>query len=185
MVEHLICNEEIAVRFCLGPPIHLYLYMPTQKKEHKITPLIFDTYLAMIKNSVGAELFRNFYAKVNGKKTDIMRNGELSCAFYVSSVLALSKFIKEVHGTIDSTVKNLQESGWKKVSKPKIGSVLVWEKMDFGNGNAHKHIGFFIGGNEAISNSYKLGFPVEHSWDFNAKRKIDIILWNQKVISRK
>lgn len=156
-----------------------------QNNKQKITPLIFDTYLVVIKNSVGSKLFRNFYAKVNGKKTDIMRNGELSCAFYISSVLALFKFIKKVHGTVDSTVKDLKESGWTQVSKPKIGSVLVWERIDFEDGDAHKHIGFFVGGNKAISNSYKLGYPVEHNWDFNDKRKIDLILWNLKLHSGK
>ncbi|HLB32488.1 MAG TPA: hypothetical protein VJL27_02955 [Patescibacteria group bacterium] len=151
------------------------------KHKRKIMPLIFDTYLAVIRNSAGSKLFRNFYAKVDGKKADIMRNGELSCAFYVSSVLVLFKFIIGVHGTVDSTIKDLKDSGWKEIKKPKIGSVLIWEKMDFGNNSIHKHIGFFIGGNKAISNSYKLGYPVEHSWNFNAKRKVDMILWNHRI----
>ncbi len=159
--------------------------MPTEDNKQKVFPLVFDTYLTIIKNSVGSKLFRNFYAKVNGKKADIMRNGELSCAFYVSSVLTLFKFIKEVHGTVDSTVKDLKESGWKKIDKPKIGSVLVWERIDFGDNDVHKHIGFFIGGNRAISNSSELGHPVKHSWNFSAKRKVDIILWNPKIHSEK
>lgn len=151
------------------------------KNKQKVTPLMFDTYLAVIQNSIGSKLFRNFYAKVNDKRGDIMRNGELSCAFYVSSILALFKLIKEVHGTIDSTVKDLKKSGWKEIGKPKIGSVLVWEKIDFGSNNIHKHIGFFIGGNKAISNSCKLGYPTEHHWTFGAKRKIEMVLWNPKV----
>ncbi len=155
--------------------------MSAQNDKQKIIPLVFDTYLAVIKNSIGSKIFRNFYARVNSKRTDIMRNGELSCAFYVSSVLALFKFIKEVHGTVDSTVKDLKKSGWKRISKPKIGSVLVWEKIDFGDNDIHKHIGFFIGGNKAISNSYKLRHPIEHSWNFGAKRKVDAILWNPKI----
>jgi len=159
--------------------------MSIKNNERKITPLVFDTYLTVIKNSVGSKLFRNFYAKVNGKKTDIMRNGELSCAFYISSVLALFKFIKEIHGTVDSTVKGLKESGWRKIDKPKIGSVLVWKKIDFGDNDVHKHIGFFVGRNKAISNSYKLGYPIKHSWNFGAKRKIDAILWNPKIYSEK
>ena len=89
------------------------LYMSTQNNKQKVILLIFETYLAVVRNSVRSKLFQNFYAKVNGKKTDIMRNGELSCAFYVSSVLALPKFIKEVHTTVDSTVKDLKESVWK------------------------------------------------------------------------
>lgn len=150
-------------------------------KKQKIVPLIFDTYLAVIKNSVGSELFRNFYAKIDGKRIDVMKNGELSCAFYVSSVLVLFQMIDKVHGTVDSTVLSLKKSGWRAVKKPKIGSVLVWEKIDFGRDDIHEHIGFYIGNGRAISNSSKLGHPVRHHWTFGGKRRIKIILWNPKL----
>ena len=109
-----------------------------------------------------------------------MKNGGLSCAFYTSSVLSLFKFVKAVHGTVDSTAKDLVASGWRIIKKPKLGSVLVWEAMDFG-GEVHKHIGFYIGNDKAISNSDKLGTPVEHHLTFHNKRKIEIILWNSKL----
>ena len=155
-----------------------------RKKENIVKPLIFETYLTVVKNSVGARSFRNFYAKINGKKKDIMRNGELSCAFYASSILVLFKFIRTGHATVASTVKDLQKSGWRKISKPKIGSILVWEETYSKNNEAHKHIGFFIGNNKAISNSRKLGFPVRHSWNFNKKRKVQAIFWNPKILSK-
>lgn len=151
------------------------------KKKQNISSPIFDTYLAVIKNSLGSKLFRNFYAKVNGKRADIMRNGELSCAFHVSSILVLFQFVKGVHATVDSTVKDLQRSGWKVIKRPKIGSVLVWEKIDFGNRDIHKHIGFYIGNNKAVSNSFKRGYPVIHSWNFGAKRKVDLMFWYPKL----
>ena len=147
----------------------------------KITPLLFDSYLAVIKNSVGSKMFRNFYAKVNGQRTDIMKNGKLSCAFYVSAVLALFQLIKRQHATVDSTVKDLRESSWQPAKKPKIGSVLIWEKTDSGNGDFHQHIGFYIGGRKAISNSSKSGCPVRHHWTFGNKRKVKMILWNPKL----
>lgn len=151
--------------------------------KQKIIPIIFDTYLAVIRNSVGSKMFRNFYAKVNGKKADIMRNGELSCAFYASSILALFGFIKKIHGTVGSTIKDLKDSGWKVTKKPKIGGVLVWEEAGFENGDIHKHIGFYIGGNRAVSNSSKFGRIVEHHLTFGAhqkhpKRKIEAVFWN-------
>ena len=151
-----------------------------KNKAVVVKPLIFNTYIAVIKNSVGSALFKNYYAKVNGKKKDIMRQGELSCAFYASSVLVLFKLIKEVHGTVDSTTNDLKKSGWKAIKKPRLGSILVWEKLDFG-GETHKHIGFYIGNNKAISNSYQLGYPFIHHWSFNNKRKVDFIFWNQKL----
>lgn len=152
----------------------------TMAKNQKVILLIADTYLAVIKNSIGSKIFRNLYAKVDGKKEDITRNGELSCAFYTSSILALAKQIKEVHATVNSTVKDLQKSGWKIIKKPKVGSVLVWEKADFGNNSIHKHIGFYIGKSKAISNSYKRGYPIKHNWIF-ANRKIEAIFWNPKL----
>lgn len=146
-----------------------------------MTPLYFDTYLAAIKNSVGSKIFRNFYVKVGGKKKDVMNNGELSCAFYVSSILALFKYIKEPHGAVLATVEDIQKAGWTKINKPIIGSVLVWEKIDFGSNDLHAHIGFYIGKDIAISNNYKLGYPTEHNWTFNGMRKIDSIWWNAKL----
>lgn len=147
----------------------------------KVAPLFFDSYLAVVKNSVGSKMFRNFYVKVGGKKEDIMRNGELSCAFYVSAILTLFKFIKETHGTVASTVLDLKNSGWKQVKKPKVGSVIVWSKIDFGNSDIHTHIGFYVGKNSAMSNNYKLGHPTEHHWTFNGTRKIDSIWWKTKL----
>ena len=156
-------------------------------KKQKVIPILLDTYIAVIKNSVGSKMFRNSYAKINGKKTDILQNGMLSCAFFVSSILVLSKLIKEIHGTVDGTVKDLEQSGWQQIAKPKIGSVLVWEKIDFGNKNFHKHIGFYIGNNKAIStNSFKKRQPAVHHWTYGIKRnkparKIEAIFYNKKL----
>ena len=137
-----------------------------------------DTYWAVIKNGIGSKMFRNLYAKVNGKKTDVTENGNSSCAFYVSSILFLFKSIKEIHATVNGTARDLEESGWTKIKKPKVGCVLVWKEMDFGNGKPHKHIGFYIGKNKAISNNYKLGYPTRHDWRF---RKVESILWNPNL----
>ena len=146
----------------------------------KIKRLIFETYIAAIKNSIGTNLFRNFYVKINGDKKDIMKNGELSCAFFVSSIMVMFRLIKEVHGTVESTIKDLEKSGWQQIKKPKIGSILIWEKLYF-DGEFHRHIGFFIGGNKAVSNSFEAGCPVKHSWNFNGKRKVDLIFWKKNL----
>jgi hypothetical protein len=150
------------------------------KQKQTSPPLIFDTYLTVIKNSVGSKLFRNFYVKNKRKKIDVLKNGELFCAFFVSSILYLFKLIKDVHTTVDSTVKDLQESAWQIVKRPKAGSIIVWEKIDFGGGDIHKHIGFYIGKGKAISNNYKLGYPTEHNWIF-PKRQVEMIFWNKKL----
>ena len=157
------------------------------KKE---TPLLYKTYLAVIKNSVGTKTFRSCYARVGGKNNYIVRDvtekGNLSCAFFVSSILVIFKLIKEIHLTVAGTIRDLELSGWEKIKKPKIGSVLIWEPVDFGGGGIHKHNGFYIGNNKAISNSAKLGYPVIHHWTFGNKngqpgRKIIAIYWHKKL----
>lgn len=152
------------------------------EKKLLVVPILYDSYLAVIKNSIGSNLFRNYYAEVNGVKTDIIKNGELSCAFFVSSVLILFKLIKEgLHMTVDGTVRDMKQSGWQTIEESKIGSVLVWEALDFGSGGIHKHIGFYVGNDQAISTNYKLGQPAIHQWTFNDKRKIEVMLWNKKL----
>ena len=162
--------EESGVQLPVGP-----LMKP------KIEILLYDTYLAFIKNSIGSKMFRNYYAEIKDKKVDILHNGELSCAVYASSILILFGLIKEPHATVESTVKDLVASSWKTIRKPKLGSVIVWEEVDFGNNEKHKHIGFYIGNKEAVSNSRSKKTPVKHHWTYGGKRKVEIILWNNKL----
>lgn len=155
---------------------------PQMEKKLIVVPVLYDSYLAVIRNSIGSNSFRNFYAKVDGVKTDIIKNGELSCAFFASSVLIMFQLIKEgLHMTVDGTVRDMKQSGWQTTEEPKIGSVLVWEALDFGRGGIHKHIGFYIGNNQAISTNYKIGQPVVHHWTFDNKRKIEMIFWHKKL----
>ena len=49
--------------------------------------LLKDSYLKTLENSVGNKLFRNLYFDINGKRTDILKNGVLSCAAFVSWIL--------------------------------------------------------------------------------------------------
>ena len=150
------------------------------KEKKKIKPLTLDAYLAVIKNSVGSKLFRNFYVKIDGIKTDVMRNGDLSCAFYVYSILKIFGLISRIHGTVDSTISDLKKIGWKEIRKPKAGAVLIWEELEFSNGEHHKHIGFYIGDGKAISNSDRKKFPVDHLWR-KSGRKVEAIFWNDKL----
>jgi len=152
----------------------------------KITPLFNDTYLAVIKSSVGSKLFRNSYAKINGKKIDILENGSLSCAFFASSLLKIFGLIKELHATVDGTVKDLKKFSWRESKKAKTGSILVWEAKKGNDGKLHKHNGFYIGNNKAISNNDKLRTPRIHHRTYGIKngrpvRKIEAIFWNKKL----
>ena len=156
------------------------------KKPLDVKVILKESYIKAIKNSVGSNLFRNFYAFVNGKKKDILEDGTLSCAAFTSSILYLFKLTADMHATVRGTAADLEKFGWTKIKKPREGAVLVWEAQEFGNGEAHKHMGFYIGKNKAISNSYKKRYPILHHWTFGTKngrpvRKVEQIFWNKKL----
>ncbi|MBS3902858.1 MAG: hypothetical protein KGZ30_00570 [Anaplasmataceae bacterium] len=153
--------------------------------KKKIIRFIFDTYLSFIKGSVGSKSYQHDYYFINGKKLDVLENGNLSCAFYVSSVLAVFNLISITHTTVKSTVVNMESSGWKKIKKPRLGCVLVWESKQFADG-AHRHIGFYTGSEKAISNNDKKLFPIEHHWTFGVvkgkpKRKVEAMYWHPNL----
>lgn len=128
-------------------------------------------FLQTIENSVGTNMFRNLWADVDGVRKDILDDGDLSCAQFVSGILYLFDLITTRHSTVTGTVKDMENNGWKKISEPEIGSVLVWEKISFPDGSEHAHIGFYIGDNEAISNSPRLKSPQKHHWTFGEQGK--------------
>lgn len=141
-------------------------------------------YLTMIENAAKGEnwMFRNLYAEIDGKEVDITKDGRLSCAVFVSSILYLHKLIKDVHANVASTEKDMLSFGWKEVKELKPGAVLIWEKKDFGSGGVHGHIGFFVGKEMAISNSsFDKGVPMKHHYTYNGTRKIEKILWHSAL----
>lgn len=129
------------------------------------------TYLSMIRNSVGATLFRNNYALVDGEQTDILKNGELSCAFFVSFLLRGFGLIKELHARTTGTIVDLEASGWRKTDTPHEGDVVVWEEQQQKSG-VYPHIGFYIDKESAISHRDTHYTPIVHSLTFNGTRKI-------------
>jgi hypothetical protein len=156
------------------------------KKILDVKIIWYKSYLKAVENSAGSNSFRNLYARVGGKKADILRDGILSCATFVSSILYLFKLISDVHATVGGTVADLKKSGWIKVKKPRAGAILVWEYRKVKNKEQYKHIGFYIGKNKAISNDSKKRQPILHHWTFGARngrpaRKVEQIFWNKKL----
>lgn len=139
----------------------------------------YRTYLVAIGNSVGTKMFRHLFAEVDGRLTDITRAGGLSCAFFASSVLVMFGLIKSQHGTVAGTVADLERSGWKKARSPRPGAVLVWEARRGSDGAMHKHIGFYLGDEKAVSNGSAASRPTRHHWTFGARspRKVEAIWW--------
>ena len=165
-----------------------------------------DSYLKMIENSVGSKLFQDFYiypvkspisrgispkAKLFNKmsqkriKKDALENGKLSCAYFVSFILHNFDLIKNSHLTVLGTIRDMRESDWFKINHPRKGAVLVWDR-EVSTKEPHRHIGFYIGRKQAISNNSKKHVPIRHFWTFGQKnskiyRKVIAIFWNKKL----
>ena len=151
-------------------------------------------YLTQIENSAKGEnyLFRNFYVEKEGEVKDSLEDGKNSCAVMVSYILysfnslldfeGKKHWIKSIHLTVVSTEKDMTENGWHEIGNLKPGAVLIWEKKDGRNGEPHNHIGFFVGGEEAISNDSRgTGFPHKHHYTYNNTRKIHKIYWHHEL----
>lgn len=139
----------------------------------------------MIENAAKGEnwMFRNFYFEVNGREKDILENGRLSCAVFVSAILYLFKLINDLHATVNSTEKDIKENGWYEITDLKRGAIVMWEKkLGDDDNKIHGHIGFYVGDNMAISNDSKgTGFPHRHHYTYNGTRKIEKIYWHSQL----
>ncbi|MFH0891446.1 MAG: hypothetical protein V1867_01560 [Candidatus Falkowbacteria bacterium] len=147
--------------------------------------LHFDTYIRTIRNSVGTMMFRNAYLLKKQRQknaiVDATEDGNIACAFYLSSVLLLFGIIKEKHLTVKSTVADMEKSGWIKIKRPRVGSVIVWEPKLQTSGRVTRHIGFYIGKGTAISHRDDTRTPREHQWlykDEGETRKVEAIYWH-------
>lgn len=128
--------------------------------------------ITIAKNFVGTKGFRNFYQ--NDK--DILNNGDVSCAFFVSTVLAMCKLVDRVYFTVDNLSKYLEESTlfetflFPKVEEISAGDVIIWDTSEGG----HKHIGFCVAQGVAVSNRSSLGAPGEHELVYSGFDKVDV-----------
>ena len=147
--------------------------------------LQFDNYIYSIKKSIGSTLFQTVWAEVDGEKKDILNNGQYSCAIFLSSILLWFGLIKDRHATTAGLLKDMEKSGWYKIDELKPGCILYWEFM-FKNGENNDHIGFYIGGEKAISNERDVSTPIEHHYTYGVKggkpvRKIEAIYWHPRL----
>lgn len=143
-----------------------------KSKQPKIERLIFKSYLAMIKNSPGTNMFKNFFVLLANEEKDVTQNGSLACAFFVSSVLTIWGLVEHVSGTVTGVETMIKKSGWLKINRPKPGAVLVWEEK-----KEHRHIGFCLSPHLAVSNCPNR--PKIHDLNFSCQnRKLEAIYWH-------
>ncbi len=147
-------------------------------KPPKPELLLVKDYLTFAKASVGSNSFRKLYYRANGKEVEVLRDGDLSCAFFVSSVLVIFGLMGVMHTTVKSTVRDLRRRGWKDIRTPRPGAIVVWGPKKFKSGETHRHLGFYLGDGKVVSNSSARKSPRVHAWNF---RPVEHILWNEKL----
>lgn len=142
--------------------------------------LFFQNYLETIKNSIESKIFQTLWIESNGEKKDIISAGKRACGLHVSGILNWFDLIKSNHATVEGTIKDMEESGWEKIEKPKPGCVIHWEKWDQG-GTPSEHLGFYLEKDKAISNDWKTKVPQIHHWTYEDKRGIEALYWHPKL----
>ena len=150
--------------------------------------LQFENYLEAIRKSVDSKFFQTTLAEIDGEKKDITNHGQYSCASHVSGILILfTEFglLKARHVGLSGLIKDMEESGWYKIDKPRIGSILQWERMHR-RGTSNNHIGFYIGDQKAVCNDPDEGIPIVRHYTFGEKngepvRKIEAIYWHPRL----
>ncbi|MEN9342109.1 MAG: hypothetical protein RIQ54_365 [Candidatus Parcubacteria bacterium] len=140
--------------------------------------IIKKNYEARIVTSQGADFFKNLFFEIDGQIVDILKNGEDSCAFHTTTVLYTCTLIRSIHATVSGALQDMKQSGWYEIAEPKQWCVVVWAPTPSKDGTMHRHIGFAMENNQAISNSSEYGVPKMH--DINV-RPIECFLWNKLI----
>ena len=139
-----------------------------------------------IETSIALGCFRNYYTSVDGKPpVDVLEDGRLSCAVYVSHVLSGNMLVPGPRARITKALEDMRACGWKTIPKRRLrpGAVLVWEKK-YGN----RHIGFAVRHSEepnkleAVSNCPVCRVPLRHPFQFEyhgrGRRVIEQVFWH-------
>lgn len=141
--------------------------MQTIKAEEGYPLALFKTYLAFIYGSIGSRQYRQLYVEKPNGLEDVIGNGDLGCAIVVSSTLTLCGLTRGgVHTTVKETILDLEASGWERSEDLRQGAVIIWEPKLCDDNICHRHIGFFVGGNKAVSNNAREGTPIKHHITF-------------------
>lgn len=124
------------------------------------------TLLYRIEASCGSTQFRRLYAEVDGTEVDILRDGQVSCAVFVSALLVMAELLPKMCATVSGLERQLQANGWQQVDTVSPGAVIIWEASAQASGEEHLHAGFALSAEEAVSHSDKGRVPEKHHYTF-------------------
>jgi hypothetical protein len=170
-----------------------------QQNPNWITTHLLETYLAHIRGTLGSRAYRHRYvhrSEEPEKTIDITRDGEISCAFYTSLILTSFGLIDmhsavrgtlSIHSATEGILRDLPLSGWYEIPEPRVGSVLIWESRAISDGSLHRHSGFYMGDDKAISHvGNDIRAPHEHDWRYvppnPQERTVESIWWHDKLV---
>ena len=157
-------------------------------KKIRVEPFFFKNYITFARATANSPLWRQFYAKVNGKPMEVLRDGRLSCAFHLTSILKLFSLVDDIQLTVHRTLDDMLKSGWYKIKKPRVGCVILWAEKPASKdrvkrdskiySNKVKHAGIYLGGDKAISNRDHKRTPIIHSLHY---RPVEAFFWHKKL----
>jgi hypothetical protein len=137
--------------------------------------------------------------ELRSRVVDVCDNGDLSCAFFVSSVLKILstsqlELVRTLHATVDGLIKDMLLCGWVRKNGDAIpdwlknpgsepyklsdipfsaGDIILWgRRVDIPTG-MHKHVGFYTGGFDCVSNNPKTRKVDIHDIIFRGTRGIE------------
>ena len=147
----------------------------------------YKTYIQTIKNAIWTTMFQEFYID----EKDILNKWAVGCAYFVSNVLKQFNLTSVWRANVEKIVSDLETKGRTHLDPTMppqdipVGSIIIreahhgetYDKM-------HKHIGFYIWDEQAVSNNsiHFTGMrdawyvPVQHHYTYEGTRPITAIL---------
>lgn len=125
------------------------------------------TLLTKIRGSIDSNQYLSLYVTVPGDGFvtyhDVIGSGRFACAYYVSAILHLVELTAgAVHTNVTETEEDLIASGWERTESLLPGAVIIWGPKLASDGQPHRHIGFYVGNDRAVSTDGVTGRPTEH-----------------------
>lgn len=164
-------------------------------------PLLLKTLLARLEKAPGIGIWKNFFVfKEDGQEVDITQDGGVSCATFVGGMLIslADGLLKTPHAGVDGLEKDLINCGWHKIDftegeelkalEGHEGAIIMWGPRKGRDGILHRHPGFYLGNEMAISNDSRgTGVPHKHHYKYELEgpeygpRPIESIYWHERL----
>lgn len=133
------------------------------RKTHIVRWLRRRTLVYFVKNSVGSRAWaKSFILDSDNRVHDLYESGNLSCAYFISSVLKTCELWDgQCVGNVNSLISKLPDNGWERIEEPRIGAIVIYGEVQLDRAWATRHVGFVVGEDEVVSNGSSNSFAIE------------------------